>query len=454
MNAAHFNWFWYKSCMCIFCLSLFSSARADDSSAEVDFDYRYFLNPSATQNFQDLISSGQIDIASVLAAFGVTSPTLPAAFSLSSFPAIGSTGTAPGQIEPSVAVKLNMFNEWDNKTRSLSFKPFFRYDNMDEYRTHFDIRELVWTAKYGTETQPWQLKVGIDKVFWGTAESRHLDDVINQTDLVEDINGEAKLGQPMVRATISRQWGTLDFFILPWFRERTFTGPNGRLHPPGLSLATLPVLYESSAKQSHVDYALHWSKTFNQVDIAFSQFIGTNRDPRASQNLDYRTIENPSGLVLNYDQMTQTGMDLSALAGRWIFKMEALHRSTRYANYWAAVAGVEYPFNRIFNSPYDLNAFLEYNYDSRGQPAAIYQSDWFTGFLLNFNNASNTQLKFGVLTDDNDGSRSTRLDLTSRLTGQWSARFTGQWYTNIQTDNPLYPIQADSYVQLSINRYF
>lgn len=441
----------YSHVTCLFVFMLITTtARAGEWSADMDFDYRYYLNPAATPS---LSSSGLIDPTAILAAFGVTTPTLPAAFSSLTFTPPSANKPIPGQEEPSVALNLSYFSEWDGKDRSFSFKPFFRYDNMDDYRTHGDIREMVWTAKYNND-HPWELKVGIDKVFWGTAESHHLDDVINQTDLVEDINGETKLGQPMVRATISRKWGVLDMFVLPWFRERTFTGPNGRLHPPGFSLATVPVLYESSAGQDHVDYALHWSKSFDRVDVALSQFVGTNRDPRASNNPDYRTRENPTGLVLNYDQMSQTGLDVSAVAGDWILKLEALHRDTHFDHYWSAVTGVEYPFFAIFNTRYDLTAFLEYNYDSRGQTAAVYQSDWFTGFLLNFNSDSNTQLKFGVLTDDNDGSRSTRLDMTSRLKGQWSGRFTGQWYTNIKSDNPLYPIKEDSYIQLSLIRYF
>lgn len=435
-----------KICLLISALASAAVAQAGEWTSEINVDYRYFLSPAAKPS---LLLSEQINTAGIFGAFGVTPPTVPAAFS-----SLLPTRTTPGQEEPSMAVKLNYFTKWNGDTRSFSFIPFFRYDNMDDYRTHFDIREMVWTAKYGSQTQPWELKLGIDKVFWGAAESHHLDDVINQTDLVEDINGESKLGQPMARVTISRKWGVLDMFVLPWFRERTFTGPNGRLHPPGLSLATLPVLYESGKEQNHVDFALRWGKTFNRMDVAVSQFVGTNRDPRASNNTDYRTLENPTGLVLNYDQMSQTGIDISALAGDWIIKLEALHRDTHYDHYWAAVTGVEYPFNGIFNTPYDLSAFLEYNYDSRGQTIAVYQSDWFTGLLLNFNNSTNTQLKFGVLTDDNDGSRSTRLDVNSRLKGQWSARFTGQWYTNIKSDNPLYPIKEDSYVQLSLIRYF
>ena len=68
-------------------------------------------------------------------------------------------------------------------------------------------------------------------MFWGVTELRHLVDIINQTDLVENLDGEQKLGQPMVQLTLLKDWGTLDFFAMPYFRERTFTGPDGRPRP-------------------------------------------------------------------------------------------------------------------------------------------------------------------------------------------------------------------------------
>jgi hypothetical protein len=420
-----------------------TSAVANDRTAEVDLDYRYFLNPAA---------SASPDISKILSTFGVTTDLSGAASG--SFPAPpGFNKVIPGQEEPSVAVTLNFINEWNGRSRSFVFKPFFRYDNMDEYRTHFDIREMVWTAKYSQDEHPWMLKIGIDKVFWGTAESHHLDDVINQTDLVEDISGEAKLGQPMARITMDREWGVLDFFILPWFRERTFTGPNGRLHPPGFSLALVPNVYEAKDGNSHVDYALHWAKTFHNVDIALSQFVGTNRDPRLTQDSKYRTIDNIAGYVLSYDQMSQTGVDISVLLGDWIIKAESLHRDTHYDHYWAGVAGIEYPFFSVFKTSYDVSTFIEFNYDSRGA-TALYQSDVFTGLNINFNNSLNTQIKAGLLTDTTDKSRSTRFDLSSRIVAQWSMHLVGQFYNTIAEGNPLYQVKSDSFVQASLTRYF
>jgi hypothetical protein len=49
-------------------------------------------------------------------------------------------------------------------------------------------------------------------------------DIINQTDLVENIDGEDKLGQPMVHFSYFGDWGVVDFFLLPYLRERTYPG--------------------------------------------------------------------------------------------------------------------------------------------------------------------------------------------------------------------------------------
>ena len=63
---------------------------------------------------------------------------------------------------------------------------------------HGDIRELA----YVHASDDWELRLGIRKEFWGVTEFQHLVDVINQTDGVEDFDGEDKLGQQMVNLII------------------------------------------------------------------------------------------------------------------------------------------------------------------------------------------------------------------------------------------------------------
>ncbi|MEG3768412.1 hypothetical protein V5298_18090, partial [Alteromonas sp. 14N.309.X.WAT.G.H12] len=102
-----------------------------------------------------------------------------------------------------------LYTQWNDRTDSLLFNPFVRVDQHDDERTHGDIRELMWMHA----ENDWETRVGVSKVFWGQTESLHLVDIINQTDMVENIDGEDKLGQPMVNLNIYGDWGTLSGFI-------------------------------------------------------------------------------------------------------------------------------------------------------------------------------------------------------------------------------------------------
>lgn len=114
----------------------------------------------------------------------------------------------------SLAIQPEFYYKWNNSS-SFTFTPFARIDWADSRRTHFDICELnyLWVK------DNFELTIGIDKVFWGVTEFVHLVDIVNQTDFVESIDGEEKLGQPMVHLSVPRNWGIIDFFVLPYLRE-------------------------------------------------------------------------------------------------------------------------------------------------------------------------------------------------------------------------------------------
>lgn len=109
-------------------------------------------------------------------------------------------------------------------------------------------------------------------------ESVHLVDVINQTNALENIDGEDKLGQPMIELVAVRDWGTVEAYMLPYFRERQTPGLSSRLRPPLPVLET--ALYESERKQNHVDFAMRWSHYLGAFDVGLSHFVGTDREPR------------------------------------------------------------------------------------------------------------------------------------------------------------------------------
>ena len=130
----------------------------------------------------------------------------------------------------SLAFQAEYYHDWDGGRQQFVLAPFFRFDQRDDSRSHFDLRELAWIKA----AEDWELRLGVRKVFWGVTEFLHLVDIINQTDLVEDPDEEDKLGQPMVNFAVIRDWGTLDFFILTGFRERTFPGPRRPIAYPAL----------------------------------------------------------------------------------------------------------------------------------------------------------------------------------------------------------------------------
>ena len=101
-------------------------------------------------------------------------------------------------VNGSFSAQPEFYYETENERDSVLFTPFIRIDQGDSRRTHVDIRELTWVRAADT----WEFRAGIRRVFWGVAESNHLVDVINQTDLIENIDTEDKLGQPMLNLAL------------------------------------------------------------------------------------------------------------------------------------------------------------------------------------------------------------------------------------------------------------
>ena len=74
---------------------------------------------------------------------------------------------------------------WDAaQNTSLTLTPFYRYDSADSKRTHGDVREayLLTYGEWGENF--WELRLGVDRAFWGVAELNNLVDIVNQLDLV------------------------------------------------------------------------------------------------------------------------------------------------------------------------------------------------------------------------------------------------------------------------------
>lgn len=299
----------------------------------------------------------------------------------------------------SFAATPEFFLAWNNRNDTLEFAPSIRLDQHDDERTHADIREFSW-VHVGND---WESRFGIRRVFWGVTEFQHLVDVINQTDAVEDIDGEDKLGQPMINLSLVRGWGVIDFYILPYFRKRTFPGEEGRPNPFVIN-ADDPI-YESPDGQNHIDWAARWAHSFSDYEVAISWFQGTSREPLII--VDNFSLESEK-LVPFYQQTKRLGFEMQANFGGFLWKLESIHNQNNQQDFSAAQVGFEYASYGVWDSNTDLGWLIEYAWDERGinfNPDAdsnfvsTFQNDLFFGNRILLNDVSSTEILMALVYD-------------------------------------------------------
>lgn len=356
----------------------------------------------------------------------------------------------PGQgdfvASPSLILEPELVWENPRGTFQARAAPFLRLDAHDARRTHADVRE----AGIRLLADGWTLFAGVGKVFWGKAEAHHLVDIVNQTDLVERLDGEAKLGQPMLNATVERDWGGIDLFLLPYARERTFPDADGRLR------GQLPVLdradYEAASGRWHPDVAARWSYYAGEVDLAVSAFRGTSREP-------VFMLEGDAGqqaLRPYYALVNQLSVDAQWTRGATLWKVEALTRGGHGDRFAATVAGLEHTFFGVGQSPQDLGVLAEVMLDGRGPeaPPTIFDHDVFAGIRWAWNDVADTSILAGPMIDYRTGETVSRVEATRRVGDRWVAEVEVNWIAWTDRGSPLHGLRRDDTLTLRLQRYF
>ncbi len=334
---------------------------------------------------------------------------------------------------------------------SFTLAPFYRFDSADPERTHGDLREayLLTFGEWGEES--WELRLGLDRVFWGVAEVHNVVDIINQVDLVEHPRDRPKLGQPMAHLTVSGDWGIAESFLLPYHRKRAFPGRHGR-HRAGSPIDD-DARYESGAEERHLDFAFRYSNAVDLLDFGLTAFAGTSREPSF--------LAEGKRLVPYYEQIRQFGIDAQLTTDPWLYKLEAIHRSGlrnlrgREEDYSAFILGMERSFDALFGSRADLTFLAEWLYDGRGgRAASAWANDAFVMGVLAFNDVQGTELAAGLLGDLRHDTRALNMELKRRLSDSWSMRLEG--IVNLSTDpqDLTYDGRRDSFLGMEFSFSF
>ena len=337
---------------------------------------------------------------------------------------------------------------------SFNLSVFHRYDNSDARREHTDIREAYALFFGELEENSWELRLGVDHVFWGVAESINIVDIINQSDITEDPLGKEKIGQLMAHVTLSGDWGVADLFYLPNHRQRVYPGVRGRLRP-GLFVDNKLTTYESKSGRHNKDYAARFSTNIGAADVGISIFDGTSRNPSLTAALG---ADGTPVLKPHYEKIRQYGLDTALAAGDFLLKLEAVRRENssnsagKLEDYSAWVAGGEYTFFSVFDSVADLTLFAEWIYDDRKQTATSpFQDELFVSASVNLNDVSGTQLSIGVFEDLDYKSSTYAIEIKRRINDDWFWTLEASDLSRAEMkDLNQYQTRRDSFADLSV----
>ncbi len=348
-----------------------------------------------------------------------------------------------GQVSVALSAELRWRSALGNQRASII--PYARWDGTDDERSIFDLREAYWAY----EADAFELLIGANTVFWGVTESVHLVDIVNQTDAVADIDGEDKLGQPMVNLALQRDWGLVSIYLLPYFRERTFAGIDGRLRSP-LPVDADSSQFASSQGDNHLDLAIRYSHYIGDVDIGLSLFSGTSREPRLVPSANGTT------LLPHYDQIDQVGVDLQYTRDAWLWKLEAIVRDGFSETFAAAVGGLEFTFYQVRDSAADIGLLVEYQYDGRAElePFTIADNDVFVGTRLALNDIQNTAVLAGVAYDIDTGEAFVNVEAERRIGDDFFLELRLRAFAGAGPADRTFALARDDYLQLQIARYF
>ncbi|MGR3886563.1 hypothetical protein [Pseudomonas sp. 1152_12] len=257
--------------------------------------------------------------------------------------------------EPARTSFMGLQFKWDRHEQlieqmSLDMEMELQWAGLNRYDA-VDLREFSLSYRPG----PWQLGVGLSRVFWGVTESRHLVDVVNQVDLRFDPDGDARLSQPMASVSYRGLGQNVTLYALPCYRKRPdalIFGEHGAQDP-----AFEQDLFTPLHCSDQPDFAVRATQVAGPADLGFSYFRGHSREPYAGHT--------PSGINPAYPKVERLAIDTQVTLGAWLLKLEALLQDSEYRMDRASVSGFEYTWVSTFSGASDLSLLYEHLTDTR-----------------------------------------------------------------------------------------
>jgi hypothetical protein len=246
-----------------------------------------------------------------------------------------------GTIDSGQSLELNIDAYQDFGMARGVLELVARIDDQDSGRRIIEARQ----AYISSEIAGFEFYVGNRQEFWGKAESTNVVDVVNQLDRAADQGSAGKLGAPSVSIERYTDYGDLQFWYMPSFRELTFNDADA--HPSG-GLPVKAARYQRSEGKNADDFAFRFATVIDDWDLAGSLFYGTSRNPILS------VVDMGTALEPYYPEQRSVGFEAQYTGDTTLLKWERLQGKQDGKDFSASVAGLEYTLYGVMDQVWDL----------------------------------------------------------------------------------------------------
>ncbi|MDA9989762.1 hypothetical protein N9E48_03000 [Paracoccaceae bacterium] len=344
-----------------------------------------------------------------------------------------------GTIDRGQSLELNVDAYQDFGTSRGVLELVARIDDQDSGRRILEARQAYITTEIGGV----EIYIGNRQEFWGKAESINIVDVVNQEDAAADQGGAGKLGAPSVSIERYANYGDLQFWYMPNFRELTFNDADA--HPSG-ELPVKAARYQRSLGRNADDFAFRFSTVVNDWDLAGSLFYGTARKPILS------VVDMGTALQPYYAEQRSVGLEAQYTGDATLLKWESLHGKQDGKDFFAAVAGLEYTLYGVLDQVWDLGLIAEAQYDERPQVAA--ERFYVAGLRLTLNDAKDSSLLLLTSQDEAKDQSLISFDASQRI-NSWSSIDVGAKFFDAKTPSSVFGfLDDDDTISVKLNMFF
>lgn len=308
-----------------------------------------------------------------------------------------------------------------------------------------DVGELFIERRAGA----FLLRAGVLDERWGALDAANPTNIVNQLDLVEDYEGDQRLGQPGVGLRWLGDDLTLSLFGLLWNRERRLAEGADRLRPTDLPFGDANFENGKFAPS----FAARAFVSNGGFEAGLSHFHGTSREPEFDIEADLDGVR----LIPSYRRIDQTALDAQMVVGDYVLRGEAFHRWGQSGRAFFGIGvGAERILYGVVGGASDVQFYAEAYFDDRPRsaPVTAFDNDLSLGGRWFFNDADNTELTLRATTDLIKGSVLIEIGARRRVLDDVMLGLNVTVPLGVEDDRALGGFRDDARILISLARFF